>query len=245
VPGDGGSAEAQPPSKVDAEAPPADASAPDAAKDEAGSDAGVDDAGDNGHVIDGVNDFKPGETFSTSSAASGYTAYVSWDAVAIYFGMSGQDIGQPASDKKWLLLYLGTGTGGTTTGIDYNDGGSAASQQPTLPFSALYHVRLKTDLSYVNGQTWSGSAWVAASGLVPDCERKAQFVECRVARSALGNPATLKFHASMVKEQPSAEWTYAAVPQSSFVDGPDPNYTKYFEFDLGDLAKAPNTYAAK
>ena len=152
---------------------------------------------------------------------------------------------QAGERKKWVLAYFGVGAGaGTATGIDYNDSSGAASQQPTLPFSAQHHARLKTDLSYVNGQTWSGSAWAAGS-LVPDCERKDTFVECRVSRAALGNPTMLSLHVSMVKEQAGAEWTYAAVPQSSFTDGKDPNYGKYFAFDLTNTSTAPNTYAAK
>lgn len=39
--------------------------------------------------------------------------------------------------------------------------------------------------------------------------------------------------------------TYAGVPSSTFADGPDPNFTKFYEFDLADLVKAPNTYAGK
>lgn len=245
VPGDAGPDVQRPPVNDSGGAPPGDSGATqnDGGTDGSDNDAG-NDAGPTGHVIDGTNDFSAGETFTTSSA--NYTGYVAWDAKSIYFGMSGDDIGLPASEKKWVLLYFGTGgTGGSTTGIDYNDGGNAASQQPTLPFSAQYHVRLKTDLSYVNGQSWSGSAWIAATGLVPDCEKKGTFVECRVARSALGSPTQLKMHVSMVKEQPGAEWTYAAVPSSSFVDGKDPNYTKYFEFNLDDATTAPNTYVAK
>lgn len=236
----------QHPPSTDSGAPANDASTQvgDGGTSDGGGDADTTtDAGPTGHVIDGTNDFAAGETFTTTSA--NYTAYVSWDAKSVYFGMTGDDIGLPASEKKWVLVYLGTGTGGTTQGIDYNDSGNAASQSPTLPFSALYHVRLKTDLSYVNGQTWSGSAWTNATGLVPDCEMKAHFVECRVARSALGSPTKLDTHISMVKEVPAAEWTYAGVPSTSFTDGKDPNYTKYFEFNLDDATTAPNTYALK
>ena len=159
--------------------------------------------------------------------------------------MSGEDIGKPASDQKLVLIYFGTGSGGTSTGIDYNGGGGSASQQPTLPFSAQHHVRMKTDLSYVNGQSWGGSSWSDASGLVPDCETKSQFVECRVARTSLGSPTKLAMHVSMVKETSGAEWTYAGAPQTSFTDGKDPNYTKYFELDLDDPSTPPNASPVK
>jgi hypothetical protein len=41
-------------------------------------------------------------------------------------------------------------------------------------------------------------------------------------------------------------WTYAGVPSTSFTDGASPAmFSKYYEFDLADLAKAPNAYAPK
>ena len=53
------------------------------------------DSGATGHIIDGANDFTAGENFATSAA--GYTAYVSWDAKKVYFGMSGLDIASDAA----------------------------------------------------------------------------------------------------------------------------------------------------
>ena len=68
-----------------------------------------------------------------------------------------------------------------------------------------------------------------------------------VTRALLGSPTKLKVHMNMLIEQSGAEWTYAGVPSTSFSpDGPNPAmFSKYYEFDLADLAKAPNTYAPK
>lgn len=201
-------------------------------------DAAV-DAGPTGHKIDGTNDFLPGEKFQTSSSANGYDAYFAFDAKNLYFGMNGADIGAGASDTKWILVYI-EGTTGTTTGIDYG-----GKQQPTLPFSAGYHLRIKTDLTFRNGQKWNGAAWVDASldGLVPDTEKKGEFVEFSITRAAIGNPSKVKVHMNMIIEQNNADWSYAAMPKESFTDGKDPDYAKYFDFDLTNTSKAPNTYA--
>lgn len=211
-----------------------------------GTDATTDDeAGAPGRKIDGDNDFSPGEKFATSSTATGYEGFIAWDAKNLYFGMSGNDIGPGADPKKWLLIYI-EGATGTTQGVKYDDGGQGTGQQPTLPFSAGYHLGFKTDLSHTNKSRWDGGAWVDAGvTLLPVAMRKGSFVEISLPRAAIGDPATVKVHMSVINEAAGSEWTYSAVPASSITDGPDPAYSKYFEFDLNDLAKAPNTYVAK
>src|SRR5262245_40163204 len=59
---------------------------------DAGGDApSADDGGDASagttHKIDGTNDFTANEKFPTTSLATGYEAYVTWDAKNMYFGM--------------------------------------------------------------------------------------------------------------------------------------------------------------
>lgn len=198
-----------------------------------------------GHVIDGTNDFTASETLPTSSTVSGYHAYAAWDDKRIYLGYSGQDIGSGAADR-WVLVYV-EGSPGTTKGLDYG-----GAQQPTLPFSAGYHVRWKADGSYTNAQKWNGSAWVDAtgSGLIPLAAQKGTFMEMSLSRVGLGSPSKLKIHMSMIIEGGAAppagdDWTYAGVPSTSFVDGKNPAYGKYLEFDLGDTKTAPNAYVAK
>ncbi len=194
------------------------------------------------HKIDGVDDFAAGEKFITSSA--GYAGYVAWDAKNLYFGMSGGDVGKAASEKRWILVYI-EGAGGTTTAVNYNDGGAGSGQQPNLPFSAKYHLGFKSDLSYTNKLIWDSaqSKWVDAGiGLVPVAAYKTTFMEGSISRAQIGNPPTVKIHMSMINEKASGQWTFAGVPESSFEDGVDPDYSKYFEFNLADGSKAPSSY---
>jgi hypothetical protein len=212
---------------------------------EGGTDeGGTAEAGAAEHKIDGTNDFTAGEKFATSSPA--YDAYVSWDDKKVYFGMSGADLGS-GSSSKWVLVYVdgSPGNAGTPTGIAYDCGGGCAPQQASLPFNAGFHLRWKADNQYTNLQKWSGTAWVDV-GPISTFMQKGTFWEVSLVRSVLGSPTKLKVHMSMLIEQSGAEWTYAGLPSTSFTDGKAPaSFTKHYEFDLADKAKAPNTYAAK
>ena len=219
----------------------AEAAAPgDASRDGVAGDAAPEaspDSSTSPHLVDGVNDFGPGETLATSSTTPNlYRAFIAWDAANVYFGFEGIDVGPGASASKFVLIYL-DGANGTTTGLRYN------TQQPTLPFGARYHLRWKTDRTYTNAQEWTGAAWTDATVSVPiTAAASGSFVEMSVARAAIGNPSRLKVHMSMIIEAPGSEWTYAGVPSTSFTDGANRNYTKYYDFDLGS-AQAPNAYA--
>ncbi len=211
------------------------------------ADGGTSEAG-TPHVVDGVNDFTPGETLETSSA--NYTAYVAWDAQNVYFGMSGADIGATASSQKWVLVFVDgqPGNAGTDTGPTYDCLGSCKpfARQSKLPFSAGFHFQYKTDGSYTRLLEWDGNTW-ASAGFDPDVKRTGDFMELSLPRSVLGNPTTLKTHVHMIVEKPGDEWTYAASPKMSWTDGrfnPPQTMTKYFAFDLTS-AKAPATFAAQ
>ena len=89
-----------------------------------------------------------------------------------------------------------------------------------------------------------GSSWADAAppwDFSGDIFQKTDFVEMRIPRSDLGYPVTVKLHLCMLNEQNMSEWTYAGVPSTSFVDGVDPNYGKYFSFDLTS-PKKPKDY---
>lgn len=217
---------------------------------DAGDDASTtEDAGDaaTAHQVDGVNDFTAGEKLQTTSSSSNYFAYASWDAKNVYLGMEGADVAQSATNaaSKWILVYLGVdGLAGTTTGIRY---GSA--QQPTLPFSAGYHLRFKIDGSYTNVQKWdaSGSAWVDAGVVgvpVLTVGRQGTFFEMSFTRASLGNPAAIRLHMNMLVEGGGNDWTYAGAPSTSFTDGKDPSFTKYHELTFAS-ATAPNAQPIK
>jgi hypothetical protein len=219
--------------------PPAEAGPPsEGGEVDGGSEAGAT------HVIDGTNDFTPGEKFATSSPL--YDGYISWDDTNVFFGTSGSDIGGGLA-SRWILIYVdgSPGNAGSTQGITYDCSGNCTPQQASLPFNAGYHLRWKADDSYTNLQKWDGAAW-ASVGPIGTVNRKGTFMELSITRAALGKPTKLKVHMNMLIEQTGAEWTYAGVPSTSFKDGKSPAaFTKFYEFDLADRAKAPNSYAPK
>jgi hypothetical protein len=231
---EGGAAEGGPPPVADS-APPQ----------EAGPDDASAEAGQPEHVIDGINDFSAGDKFATTS--SGYDAYISWDAKKVYFGMSGADIGG-GSSSKWVLVYVdGVPDGvGSSTGSGYDCFGACPPLKASLPFNAGYHLRWKADGSYTNLQKWTLGAWAGPGTTISTSAQKGTFWEASVLRSLLGSPSKLKVHVSMLIEAaPPTAWNYAGVPSTSFTDGAPVTFTKYFEFDLTDTTKAPNTYAPK
>ena len=186
-------------------------------------------------TIDGVNDFLANETFTTSSA--GYTGYVAWDESYLYLGMKGSDV-SANSATKWLVMYL-SGTPGTTTGEQYN------TQQPTLPFSARWHVRWRTNNTYTNARVWSGTAWGDAGwNFTGDVYQLGTFVEMRIPFVDIGLPTAVSLVMGMLNEQGGAEGTYSAVPSTAHVDGLDPNYAKYFDLALTGSV-APNASPIK
>jgi hypothetical protein len=244
TPGEGGTSEA---SATDAPVTPPPSEA--GTTSEGGTDEGGTEAGVVTHVIDGTNDFTAGEKLATSSA--GYDAYVSWDDKKVYFGMSGADIGTTATNK-WVLIYVDgvPGNAGTPTGIAYDCGGTCApGQQAHLPFNAGYHLRWKVDGTYSNLQKSTGVVATPWSdvGPISTFVRTGNFMEISVTRALFGSPTKLKVHVSMLIEAADPPgWTYAGVPSGSFTDGYNPaSFSKYFEFDLADLAKAPSAYAPK
>ncbi len=193
-------------------------------------------------TIDGWNDFDAAtEQFATTSA--GYTAYYSWDETYFYFGLEGPDMA--ANDPfKWVIFYA-SGTNGmpsTTLGQNY---GMTNPQRPTLAFPVTWHGRWRTSNNLTSFQRFTGGFpdWVESTVPVGGhVYQRGQFLEWRVPRADLFATArVVRVHLSMLNEQAGIESTWAGCPSTSFVDGLDPDYTKYFEFDLGE-SKAPNAY---
>jgi hypothetical protein len=187
-------------------------------------------------VIDGSNDFTLGaEDFTTSSQAPNhYTAFFSWDANYFYVGMSGADVGSNSA-SFWLLVYLG-GVGGTKTGVAYG------TQQPALPFEARYHLRWRANNSLTNALQYN-AGWVDAGwDFTGDVYQSGTFVELRIPLADIGSPPIVRVHVSMINEP--GVWSYAAAPSDSFTDGADPDYTRYYAFDLAGSAPPTNTSAA-
>ena len=187
-------------------------------------------------VINGSNDFTPGaEDFTTSSQAPNlYTAYFSWDATYFYVGMSGADVASNSA-SYWLLVYLG-GVGGTKTGVAYG------TQQPSLPFEARYHLRWRANNLLTSMMQYS-AGWVDAGwDFTNDVYQSGTFVELRIPLADIGSPPIVRVHVSMINEP--GVWSYAAAPSDSFVDGADPDYTRYYAFDLAGSAPPTDTSAA-
>lgn len=183
-------------------------------------------------TIDGENDFLPTEEFETTS--TGYAGFISWDATYLYVGMDGASVGSGAS-KYWFLVYI-QGDGGTTDGLLYN------SQQPTLPFPAKYHIRWKADNSYTNAQVYDTVYWFDGGwDFSGDVFQTDNFIEMRIPFADIGNPSSPAVHLSMINEHVTEEWTFAGVPNSSFMDGYNVNYSKYMQFNLSS-GVAPNMY---
>lgn len=181
-------------------------------------------------TIDGTNDFSAtDEAFATSS--TGYTGYVAWDSAYVYFGMKGPDVAD-TSGTRWLLAYLGTpaaASSGTMVGQPY--GGGVLS--PMLPFAASWHFRAKSGGDNYSSVMVHTGSWVESGfDLDGDVFRTGDFVEMRIPLGDLGNPTKLRLHLSMINEQTGGQYTFAGVPSTSFTDGIDPDYTKYFELEL-------------
>jgi len=174
-------------------------------------------------LVDGFDDFEPGETLPTSTA--GHTGYVAWDDTFLYLGIDSVDLGV-SSDQVWWTAYLG-GAMGSTDGVLYN------TQQPALPFAARYHLRWRADDTFGGALEFVGGAWQdAVFALDPtDVGFMGSFLELRVAWADLGSPAYLDLHTCVLREQPLDEASWAAVPEASFVDGYDPDYTQFLQFD--------------
>ena len=184
-------------------------------------------------TIDGVNDFTVAdEMFQTSSM--GYNGYITWDTDYLYLGYKGPDIAS-SNTNYFLNIYLG-GTPGTMTGRMMN------TQQPMLNFSAGHNIIWNTSNTLLQSYSYDGSSWITSSLVTPsDISRSSDFVEMRIPLASLGSPEKLKVHMNMLNATPGGEWSWGAVPSTSFSDRYDPDYTKYFEFNLKDKVK-PNQY---
>lgn len=179
-------------------------------------------------AIDGVNDFTASETFTTTTA--GFSLHVAWDATYLYLGTTGSDVQSTAASTKWWLVYLSNAAGtGSTTGVTYR------TQTPALPFAAAWHLRWKTTNDYTNALSWGGATWADANlSFTGNVFRGSgnNFVEMRIARATLGNPASLKLVSAFINEAAGSEGTFAGAPSTTFTNGVNPSYAKSYAFTL-------------
>ena len=164
-------------------------------------------------TIDGVDDFAAVDRLATTTG--GYEARLSWDADALYVGMTGADIGS-GSATRWLLVFIDTNgvTAGSNTGVPYN------TQTPRLPpgFFADYAFRWKANNTFQSLQRWNGSAW-EDTATVPATFQAGSFVETRLALADLGRPTNLGVAMLMLNEAAGVEFSYAGSPAGTFTDG--------------------------
>lgn len=206
------------------DAGPGDAGASDlGTSDAGGADLGVPDAGapDLGAppgyrhtiTIDGVDDFAAVDRMATTTGS--YEARLSWDADALYVGMTGTDVGL-GSGTRWWLVFLDTNgvAAGSNTGVPYN------TQTPRLPpgFFADYAFRWKANNTFQSLQRWNGSAWEDTS-VVPSTFQSGNFIETRIALTDLGSPASVGVSMLMLNEAAGGEFSYAGTPSGTFTDG--------------------------
>jgi hypothetical protein len=174
-------------------------------------------------VIDGVNNFAPGDTYSTSD--SNYTGHFAFNGSAFHFGMTGADI-QSGGSQHFLVAYLGIPGTGSTTGINFN------TQQPNLPFIATHAFVYRADGGYTQFFDYSTSAWtpIASTGSVAESgtffEASLPWVDFNY---VMTTPPGFNFLAYMLFEGSGFESSYAVMPSDSFANGSyDPNPSTHF-----------------
>ncbi|MDZ7308975.1 MAG: hypothetical protein ONB49_18230, partial [candidate division KSB1 bacterium] len=182
-------------------------------------------------TIDGNNDFAANEDVP---GTSGSTWYFTWDATSFYFGLNAPDVAS-GSATKFVLLYLDADPrqnplsgNGASLGQNYN------TQHPGLPFNADYHFRWKADNTFTDLMSWNGSSWVGGNNSGVQAFQSGTFVEFKIPRANLGNPAQLYVCGAMINEQAFVESTFFLTPQSNGPDGYDKDFTHYFGFPLVD-----------
>ena len=167
-------------------------------------------------MIDGVNDFDAARDRLDTTTA-GYSAYLSWDDAALYFGVDGADIAG-GSASKWVLVYLDTNgsASGTAVGQRYR------TQTPALPpgLIADFYLRWRTDNLLTSVQRWdtTSSTWVDTT-IAATTFQSGTFVETRIALADLGSPRAIGVAALMINEADLAEYAYAGMPADTFGDG--------------------------
>jgi hypothetical protein len=164
-------------------------------------------------TIDGIDDFAAVDRLATTTGS--YSARLSWDADALYVGMTGADVGSGSATRWWLVFVDTNGvSAGSNTGVPYN------TQTPRLPpgFFADYAFRWKANNLFQSLQRWNGSAW-EETATVPETFQTGTFVETRIALTDLGSPTNLGVTMLMLNEAAGGEFSYAGTPSGTFTDG--------------------------
>ncbi len=190
-------------------------------------------------LIDGINDFYlDRELFNTSSSASGFYGYISWDSNYFYVGLNDSNDISGINPDIYLLIYFGNGNLGTTIGKLYN------TQQPNLAFNTSHHFWWRSDVLTCGMDAWNGTNWADTDlNFTGEWSRAGAYFESRFLLENLGSPSSLKLHISMIYTGGGTPSTWCSIPHNSVDAGGanDPDYISYYDFDLEDTT-APNTY---
>ena len=181
-------------------------------------------------TVDGsADEYGPDETF----AVAGGTFHLTWDATTLYLAATHPDVAT-GGPQHWLLVYLGDGQRGATSGVPLN------TQQPQLAVPMTHLVRYKADGSYddlmafTGGTEWSTTAgWLSAGpGQVAEA---GQTVELAIPLAGISDD-TLVVAAYWLFEGEGYESSYAALPAAAFIDGYDPDVGLALSFDRSSAA---------
>ena len=220
--------------------------------------------------IDGSNGFKSHEVFRTSTtAATGYDAYVTWDSTTLYLGLTGQDVGEPAcapgetaegepcpryeqgeAPSKHLVYFFDTdpqGERGSTDGRGLDGLGGLAW---TLPFRADYALTVQTDYADSGEAALymrDGGGWTRQNlDLDIGDNDGSKYLELALPRSALGGTCGLKVVGGLFDGADGgasyAFWPYnaaEAADSAGVVEGTDVVLDHYYGFWLID-GQTPN-----
>jgi len=182
----------------------------------------------------------PSPTGSTGSTGDTGEGVVPWAHTATVDG-SHPDVAT-GGPQHWLLVYLGDGQRGATSGVPLN------TQQPQLAVPMTHLVRYKADGSYddmmafTGGTEWSTTAgWLSAGpGQVAEA---GQTVELAIPLAGISDD-TLVVAAYWLFEGEGYESSYAALPAAAFIDGYDPDVGLALSFDRSS-ADAPSAQASE
>jgi len=179
-------------------------------------------------TIDGINDFNSNEEFGSPTHVHSY--YISWDDTYLYLGV---ERGYPQEIHSFVCaVYIGNSGEPSTS-----DGWTVIDQSPQLPMEYSYLLEWYPRADYSLYQLQPGDSWTVVESAPSMLSSDKTFSELRVPLAYLGNPENLDIHISRVR----VGFTYDPIPIDSFVEGDDPDYTKYYQFDLNST-DPPNTY---
>jgi hypothetical protein len=161
----------------------------------------------NNITINGTNDASEWTAGDTLAGTAGTTGYFTHNASTLFFGASGYT----AAAGTDVVVYLGDGTGGTTTK-------PAPFGTGALPFGAKWAFGWATNNTGVVEYAWSGTAWAATTFSPNLTVQFVNFVEMSLPLAAIGSPGTVDMAGAIVTgvgtpgAATAATWPTSGVP---------------------------------